>query len=128
VRLDEVPAARPDDELGGPFAEAVRLALGRLEGERAADGVDERRLSGDDVGPGRRERVLEVGHEHARPRVERVDHHLGLGGTGDLDAPVIEGRPVPGRRSSRLADSRVPGRKSSVTPFSSSAWRSCVAA
>ena len=66
------------------------LPSGDSNVERATDGIDERRLSGDDVGPRRRERVLEVGHEHPRPRIEGVDHHLGLGRTGDLDAPVIE--------------------------------------
>ena len=33
---------------------------------------------------------LEVSHEHARARVEGVDHHLRLGRPGDLAAPVVE--------------------------------------
>ena len=52
--------------------------------------VDQVRLALDHVRPGRRVRVLEVGHEDLRARVERVDHHLPLGRAGDLDAPVLE--------------------------------------
>ena len=33
-RLDQVPAARPDEQRRGPLAEPVGLALGRVEGER----------------------------------------------------------------------------------------------
>ncbi len=44
----------------------------------------------DDVLPGRRARVLEVGHEDARARVESVDHHLPVDRTGDLATPVGE--------------------------------------
>ncbi len=73
-----------------PLAEPVRLALRGFERERAAHGVDQGGLTGDDVGPGRRQRVLEIGHEDAGARVERVDHHLGLGGTGDLHPTVVE--------------------------------------
>ena len=47
-------------------------------------------LAADDVGPGRRERVLEVRHEDPRARVERVDHHLALGRAGDLHPAVGE--------------------------------------
>ncbi len=62
----------------------------------------------DDVGPGRRERVLEVGHEDARAGVERVDRHLGLGRPGDLAAAVVQ----VGRRRAPPA-SRLRGRRPS---------------
>ena len=52
-------------------------------------------LAVEHVVPGRRERVLEVGHEHAGAGVERVDHHLALDRAGDLAATVLE---VGGRR------------------------------
>jgi hypothetical protein len=70
----------------------VRLAFRRRERERAANGVDERRLPTDDVLPGRRQGVLEVGHEAAGARVEGVDDHLRLGWAGDLDPPVEQVR------------------------------------
>ena len=60
------------------------------------------------------ERVLEVGHEDARARVERVDHHLALDRPGDLDAPVVE---VRGRRRDApvaVRGCRASGRKSSA--------------
>ena len=48
-------------------------------------------LAADDVLPRRRVRVLEVGHEDPRARVERVDDHLAVArGAGDLDAAVLE--------------------------------------
>ena len=47
------------------------------------------------VGPGRGVRVLEVGHEPLRARVERVDDQLAVGRPGDLHAAV---EVVPGRR------------------------------
>src|SRR5262245_33343334 len=46
----------------------------------------------DVVRPGRRVRVLEVGHEHLRARVERVDDHLAIDRPGDLDAAILEVR------------------------------------
>ena len=45
-------------------------------------------MAADLVGPGGGVRVLEVGHEAARARVERVDHELAVGRAGDLDAAV----------------------------------------
>ena len=97
--------------------QAVGLALGRVEGERAADRVGERRLAADDVGPGRRQRVLEVGHEDAGARVEGVDHHLGLGRPGDLDPPVVEVGRRRGDGPVGLADvAASPTRKSGRAP------------
>ncbi len=52
-RLDEMPAARPDDQRRGPVGEPVGLALRRLEGERPARRLGQRRLPADDVRPGR---------------------------------------------------------------------------
>ena len=61
-------------------------------------------LALDQFVPDRRGRILEIGHEHARAAVERVDHHLGVGRAGDLDAAVLQ---VGGDRADRpvaLAD------------------------
>ena len=69
---------------------AYVLPSGCLERDRAAHGVGQVALAVDDVLPGRRERVLEVGHEDLRARVERVDHHLAVDGPGDLDPAVEE--------------------------------------
>src|SRR5213076_163427 len=49
--------------------------------------------------PGGRVRILEVGHEDVRARVERVDHHLPVDRARDLDAAAPEvargGRDLP---------------------------------
>ena len=101
VALFEVPAARADEEHGGFVVERVVLAGGRVvEGDGAADGVDEVDLAVEEVVPGGRGGVFEVGHEDLRAGVERVDDHLAVDGAGDLDAAVLEvggdGRDVPG--------------------------------
>ena len=91
VLLEEVPAARPDHEDGGLLREPVFLpGLGRRVRDRPVDGVAEVDLPLDRVRPGRRVRVLEVGHEDARAGVQGVDHHLPVDGPRDLDAAVAE--------------------------------------
>ena len=90
MRFDEVPATRPDEQGGAALVEPIGLALGRVEGEDAARRVGDRCLATDDVGPRRGQGVLEVGHEDTCPRIEGVDHHLGLGRARDLDPPVLE--------------------------------------
>jgi hypothetical protein len=89
VRLAQVPAARPHEQHRGALDEAVRLA--RLRGrvrDGAPHGVHEVDLALHHVGPRRRRRVLAVGHEHLRARVERVDDHLAVERTGDLHPSV----------------------------------------
>ncbi len=89
VALVEMPAAGADEQRRGPVVQPVRL-VGRLERKRSANGAVDVALPVDDVRPGRRAGVLEVGHEDAGARVERVDHHLPLDRTGDLTAPVAQ--------------------------------------
>jgi hypothetical protein len=91
VALLEVPASRPHEQGRHLLVQPVGL-VGGLELDRAVDRVAEVRLALEHVPPGRRVRVLEVGHEHARARVERVDDHLPVGRPGDLDAPVEQVR------------------------------------
>ncbi len=91
VALFEVPAARADEEHGGVVDEGVVLVGGGVvEGDGAADGVDEVELAVEEVLPGGRGGVFEVGHEDARAGVEGVDDHLAVDGAGDLDAAVLE--------------------------------------
>ena len=61
-----------------------------LELDRAADGVREVALALDDVLPGRRAGVLEVGHEDPGARVHGVDHQLAVDRPRDLDAAIPE--------------------------------------
>ena len=77
--------------------------------------LEDRCLAGHDVRPGRAERVLEVGHEDARPGVEGVDRHLGLGRAGDLDAPIVQvGR---GRRDPPVGSADIRGLGQEVGPL-----------
>ena len=68
----------------------VRLAFGRREVDAAADRVAQVDVALDVVVPARRVRVLEVRHEHARAAIERVDDHLAVDRTRDLDAAVLD--------------------------------------
>ena len=89
VALDQVPAARPDEQDRGLLLERVLLArLGGRERDRTADGVAEVVLPVDQVVPGGAVGVFEIRHEDARAGVERVDDHLAVGGPGDLDAAI----------------------------------------
>ena len=90
MSLEQMPTARAHDQRRCTLVEPVRLAVGILERELTADGVDQVALPCYDVLPCGRQRILEVGHETARTRVERIDHHLALDRTGDLDAAVLE--------------------------------------
>ncbi len=107
VLLDQVPAARPDQQHGGLVVEPVRLAGGRVaEGDGPGDGVAQVDLAIDQVGPGRRRGILEIGHEAGGAGVERVDHHLAVGRPGDLDAAVEQVGRQRRHRPLRLADRR----------------------
>jgi hypothetical protein len=87
VALGQVQPARPHQQHRVVGLEAVVLAL-LLMLHRPARRVGEVHLTADHVGPVGRVRVLEVGHEPARARVEGVDDHLARRRPGDLDAPV----------------------------------------
>ena len=88
VLLVEVPPARPHKEHGRLGVQAILFAFGIRKFYRPADGVAQVDLTFDQAVPGRRVRVLEIGHEHLCAGVQRVDDHLTLDGTGNLDAAV----------------------------------------
>ena len=90
VLLDQVPAAGAHEQRGDVVAQLVVAPVVAGELDRALDRVDEVDLALDDVGPRRRQRVLEVGHEPARAGVQRVDDHLAVDRAGDLDAAVLQ--------------------------------------
>ena len=125
-------AARPGASRAGARASVADLVvqlvdlLALLEPDRPVDRLGEVPLPVDHVLPGRRVRVLEVGHEDLRARVERVDHHLPVGRAGDLDAPVGRGpRGAGGTRQSPSRTARVSSRKSGSSPSRSRCARAC---
>jgi hypothetical protein len=86
-----VPAARADHQHGGIGADGVMLAaVGIGEVERAEPAVAQVDLALDQLVPDGRGRVLEIGHEDFRARIERVDDHLGIGRAGDLDPAILK--------------------------------------
>ena len=89
VLLEQVPAARAHEQGRQVLAERVVLAAARQR-DGAVDRVAQVDLTLDRVLPGRRVRVLEVGHEHLRAGVQRVDDHLAVHRPGDLGATVLE--------------------------------------
>ena len=102
VLLGQVPAARAHQQRGELRRELVLLAVRARVLDRALDGVDQVDVAADLVLPRRGVRVLEVGHEAARARVERVDDELAVGRPGDLHPPVA----VVGRRRGDLPVAR----------------------
>ena len=124
VAFVEMPAAGPDEEGRGFGVQRVLAPIRVLEGDRAAHRVVEVSLAVDDVAPGRRRGVLQIGHEDLGPGVEGVDDHLAVAGAGDLDPAIeeIAGAGATCQFASRTA--RVSGRKSSSAPASIAVWRS----
>src|SRR5215470_8725988 len=90
VLLGKVPAARAHEQRRDLFVELVFLAFRADVVDAPADRVAQIDLPLDVVVPGRRIRVLEVRHEYLGPRIERVDDHLAIDGTGDFDAPILD--------------------------------------
>ena len=99
-----MPATGAEQERRRVVVQLVLAAIFLVEGDRAANGIVEILLPIDDVVPGGRVGVLQVGHEDLGAGVERVDHHLAVARTGDLDAAVVQGRPGRRDRPVPLAD------------------------
>ncbi len=91
VLLGQVPAARADDECRRLVIQLVSLTVAGVRiTDRPIDRVAQIHLSQQDVFPRRRTRVFEVGHEAFDGRIQRVDDHLAIDRTGDLDAAVLQ--------------------------------------
>ena len=103
--LRQMPAARPHHEQRRCRADVIVLAGRRIgEADRAGPAVLQIDLAFDDVGPGRRVRILEIRHEDLGAGIERIDDHFPVDRAGDLDAAVLE---IGGNRRDaplRLAD------------------------
>ena len=89
VLLGQVPAARAHEQRRRVVDQLVVTAVGAVVGDRALDRVDQVDVALDLVLPGRRVRVLEVGHEALGAAVQRVDDELAVGRAGDLGAAVL---------------------------------------
>jgi len=89
VLFRKVPAARADEQHRRLVVQRiVPTGFGIVEGDLPPHCVAEVHLPFDQIVPARRRRVLEIGHVDVGPAIERVDHHLAVGRTGDLDTAV----------------------------------------
>ena len=118
VSLRQVPASRPDEERRDLIVQAIGLSFGARELEPPADGIDEVDLTQDDVGPGRRQGILEIRHEDRGAGVQGVDHHLPLDRPRDLDPALLQvlrsRRDCPGACAHALRLRQKPGHRASV--------------
>jgi hypothetical protein len=87
VLFIQVPAARARDQHRGLVVQPILLAV-LPETDVAAHSIAQVDLPVDHVVPGRAIGVLEVGHEGRGAAIQRIDDHLAVGGTRDLDTPV----------------------------------------
>jgi hypothetical protein len=90
VLLGQVPAARSDDQRRHRRIQSVDTTVRVGELDAARNRIVKVELSADNVVPGRRHRVLAIRHEHPCAGIERIDDHLAIGRTGDLDPAVLE--------------------------------------
>ena len=96
VLVRQMPSSRPHGQGCDVVVQAgTRDRPGAVNSIVRSIDVDQVRVAADDVHPGGRVGVLEVGHESPGARVQGVDDHLPVDGPGDLDAPVVK---VMGRR------------------------------
>src|SRR5260370_19779007 len=86
--LDQMPAAGAHQQHRRIWAERVLLPVRARVSNVASDGVPEIYLAGNDVLPGWRVRVLEIGHEDVGAGIKRIDDHLPVHRAGDFNAPV----------------------------------------
>ena len=86
-----MPAARTDQQRGGLVVQRYSTAV-RIRAKVIVRRTASVRFCcpSTTLCPGRRERIFEVGHEDVRAGVERVDHHLAVGRTGDLRTAVLQ--------------------------------------
>src|SRR5262245_63264117 len=87
--LGQVKTARSHEQNGRARTELVRLSIvGRFEADGSTDRVHQIQLPLDQIVPSRSRRVLEVRHVDVRPEVHRIDHHLSVDWTRDLDTAI----------------------------------------
>ena len=99
VVLAQVQPARAHHEGGGLGRQLVVAAGARIdEAQAAAHRLVQARLPFEQILPGRRGGVFEVGHEDVGAGVERVDDGLRVRGPGDLDLAAVQ-RPWCGRHA-----------------------------
>src|SRR5690606_3968989 len=92
VALLQVPPPWPDDQRRHTLVQAIDPPIGTRVLERPPHGILDVCLAAHHVRPVRRKCILQVHHEDPGTGVERVDHHLAVRRTRDLDTSVLKVR------------------------------------
>src|SRR6185312_10035839 len=87
-----MPPSRTDKENRSFLIELVCFPFRTDEGDAAFYGIAYIDLTLDGSFPRRSMRVFKVGHEHLCARIERIDDHLPVNWTRDLDASLLKVR------------------------------------
>src|SRR6266700_5108401 len=88
--LVQVPATRTNEQNGGLLVEFVLLTIGIAKRDGAANGIAYIDLALNGGIPGGGVGIFKVAHKHLRGRIERVDHHLAIHRSSDLDATILQ--------------------------------------
>src|ERR1019366_473824 len=90
VGFIKMPTPWSHHDGGRVLTEGVRTTVRRDIVDSSADGIEERELTADDIGPRRTGGVLLIGQPHPSTRVQCIDRHSAIGRTRDLHATVLE--------------------------------------
>src|SRR5690606_1089054 len=90
VRLIEMPASWAYREHGDLMVESIFFALRRAKCYRATYSIFQVDVSFDKISPGRRGRILKVGHVDIRTGVECIDDHFSIYGPRDLYTTILQ--------------------------------------
>lgn len=104
--LRQMPSTWPHHQRRYRIGELVRLAFRTGERDGAIDRIAHIDLPVQEIGPGRRVGVFEIGHENVRAAIESVDHNLAIHRARNLDPAVRQGRRNRGNRPVTGADLR----------------------
>jgi hypothetical protein len=117
VFLIKVPTARANKQHRGFLVQFIFFSFRAPKSDRTPDRVAQIDLAFDHVLPSRRIGVLEIGHEHFRAGVQRVDHHFTVGRARDLNPAVAQ--IVWDRRAAPVMLANFLGRGQEVREFAS---------
>src|SRR5260370_12066363 len=105
VLFVQVPSSWPNKQSCRIGSKLILLSLRTLVLNRSSNRIAQIVLAVNIVTPGRRIRVLEVGHEHIGPRVQRIDDHLAIDRPGNFHAAIAQVPRYRGDLPVALADS-----------------------
>src|SRR5438874_8087039 len=85
-----MPTARTDQQHRNIFLQLVTLSFRAGKTDRPPDRIPQIDLALNHIRPRRRIRVFEIGHENLCAGIERINHHLAIARSGNLDPPIAQ--------------------------------------